>query len=67
MVEEPWPGHVIVIEFPDLERAHGWYRSDAYQEILPLRTEHSDGAAIVVAGVEPGYRAADFAAKLVPV
>ena len=33
-------------------------RSPAYQEILPLRTENSDGATIIVEGVDEGYRAA---------
>jgi uncharacterized protein (DUF1330 family) len=64
VIEGPWPGHVVVIEFPDLDRAHAWYRSDAYREILPLRTEHSDGSTIIVDGVEPGYRAATFTTKV---
>jgi uncharacterized protein (DUF1330 family) len=58
VLEGAWPGHVIVIEFPDMRRARGWYDSDAYQAILPLRTAHSVGAAILVDGVEQGYRAA---------
>ena len=32
----------------------------AYQEILPLRTNNSDGATIIVEGVDEGYRAASF-------
>jgi uncharacterized protein (DUF1330 family) len=43
-----------------VERAHAWYDSPAYQEILPLRTENSEGATILVEGVEEGYRAAGF-------
>ena len=43
-----------------VERAHAWYDSPAYQEILPLRTENSDGATIIVEGVDEGYRAAAF-------
>ena len=63
VVEEPWEGVVVVIEFPDSDAAREWYRSEAYREILPLRTENSDSSAILVEGVEPGYRAASFAAQ----
>lgn len=63
VVEEPWEGVLVAIEFPDLDRARAWYRSDAYQEILPLRTGNSDSSAILVDGVDPGYRAASFAAQ----
>jgi uncharacterized protein (DUF1330 family) len=38
VLEGAWPGHLIIIEFPDRERARAWYESSAYQEILPLRT-----------------------------
>ena len=65
VIEEPFPGAIVVIEFPDRERAGAWYESDAYQEILPLRTENSDSVAIVVEGTPPGYRAESFADKLV--
>jgi len=54
-----WPGDLIVIEFPDRESATGWYESPAYQEILPLRTKNSDGAAIVIDGVPADHRATD--------
>lgn len=57
-----WPGTVVVIAFPSREQADAWYASDAYQAILPLRTDNSDGAAIIVDGVEPGYRAASLVA-----
>ena len=65
VIEEPFPGSIVVIEFPNIERARAWYESDAYQEILPLRTRNSDSVAIVVEGTAPGYRAASFADKLV--
>lgn len=59
VLEGEWPGDLIVIEFPDRDRATRWYRSPAYQEILPLRTENSDGSAIIVDGVSPDHRATD--------
>src|ERR671919_1740009 len=39
VMEGPWPGTVVVIEFPDVSAAHAWYDSPAYQAILPLRTQ----------------------------
>lgn len=59
VIEGDWADTTIVVEFPDLERAYTWYRSPAYQEILPLRTNNSDGAAIIVDGVGEDYRAID--------
>lgn len=53
-------GNVVVIEFPDLARARGWYRSPAYQAILPLRTRNASGFALLVDGVDAGYRARDL-------
>ena len=60
VVEGEWPGHLVLIEFPDMEQARGWYHSPAYQAILSLRTDHSEGSAILLDGVGPDYRAADF-------
>jgi uncharacterized protein (DUF1330 family) len=62
--EGPWPGTVVIIEFPCLDQARAWYDSPAYQAILPLRTDHIDGSAIIVDGVAPGYAAAATAAAL---
>jgi uncharacterized protein (DUF1330 family) len=64
VMEGAWPGHVVVIEFPDLQRAHDWYACDAYQAILALRTDNAIGDTILVEGVERGYRAGDTADKL---
>ncbi|PWJ87213.1 uncharacterized protein (DUF1330 family) [Mesorhizobium loti] len=38
VIENDWPGHLIIIEFPDRQHVHGWYNSPAYQAILALRT-----------------------------
>ncbi len=53
--EGQWPGTVVIIEFPGVDEARAWYESPAYQEILPLRTDHIEGEAIIVPGVAPGY------------
>lgn len=57
VLEGSWPGTIVVIEFPDLQRARAWYESAPYQQILRLRTDHSVGEAILVQGVEADYRA----------
>ncbi|MFC3737780.1 DUF1330 domain-containing protein [Paractinoplanes deccanensis] len=55
VIEGSWPGTIVIIAFPDSAAAHAWYASDAYQEILPLRTDHIEGSAIFVDGVGPDY------------
>jgi uncharacterized protein (DUF1330 family) len=64
VMEGPWPGTVVVIEFPDVSAAHAWYDSPAYQAILRLRTNNIDGSAVIVDGVAPGYDPAHTAAAL---
>jgi len=55
---------VVIIEFPDTEKARAWYDSPAYQEILLLRTDNIEGEAILVDGVAPGYDPRATAAAL---
>lgn len=60
VLEGEFPGHLIVIKFPDSAHARAWYHSAAYQEILPLRAENSVGDAFIVDGVAPNHRATDI-------
>lgn len=53
--EGEWPGTVVIIEFPAVAAATGWYESPAYQDILTLRTRNIDGVAIIVDGVGEDY------------
>ncbi|PRH79624.1 DUF1330 domain-containing protein [Streptomyces solincola] len=55
---------VVMIGFPSYDQAHAWYHSAAYQELLPRRTAHMDGDALLIDGVPPGYEAAATAAAL---
>lgn len=64
VLEGTWPGTIVIIEFPDVDAAHAWYGSPAYQEILPLRTRNMDADAIIVPGVGPDYDAGRTAARL---
>ena len=51
VVEGDWsPVFPVIIEFPSLERAHEWYRSEEYRELLKLRLEGSRGTAVFVSG-----------------
>lgn len=64
VVEGSWPGSMVLIEFPDLDAARAWYRSDAYQAILRLRTDHIDGDLVLIEGVGAHYDPSERAAKL---
>ncbi|WP_405877830.1 MULTISPECIES: DUF1330 domain-containing protein [unclassified Streptomyces] len=59
--EGSWPGHVVVIGFPSIDRARAWWDSAAYQEIAPLRSRHIEGDIILVPGVPEGYDSASTA------
>ena len=59
MLEGASPGTLIVIEFPDRAHAEEWYRSTAYQAILPLRSENSNSAVFIIEGVDRDHRATD--------
>ncbi|WP_370614498.1 DUF1330 domain-containing protein [Mumia sp. Pv 4-285] len=58
-MEGVWPGTIVVIAFPDKQRAAAWYASEAYQAILPLRTENAVADVIIVDGVDADHRATD--------
>ena len=59
VLEGAWPGALIVLAFPDAAHARAWYDSPAYRAILPLRTEHAEGSAILIDGVDAEHRATD--------
>jgi uncharacterized protein (DUF1330 family) len=59
VLEGSWPGHLIVIEFPDRDRASAWYASAAYREIVALRTDNSDSDVILADGVDREHKATD--------
>ncbi len=62
LLEGDWSDDVIIIEFPDRARAHGWYQSPAYREILPLRTDNSQADIIFIDTVPANHRATDVLA-----
>jgi uncharacterized protein (DUF1330 family) len=51
VLEGEWPlPRLVIIEFPSREAAEGWYRSPAYQKILPLRLKSCTGNLVIVDG-----------------
>ena len=60
VLEGSWTGHLVVLEFPDMDAARGWYRSPAYQAIVRLRTDNSEGDTVLVEGVAEEHRATDL-------
>ncbi|MFP6560136.1 DUF1330 domain-containing protein [Paraburkholderia sp. B3] len=63
-LEGAFKGDLIVIEFEDREQARAWYRSAAYQTILPLRTGHAKGEAFLIDQVPQPHRATDVLANV---
>ncbi|WP_086826878.1 DUF1330 domain-containing protein [Streptomyces sp. NRRL B-24572] len=62
--EGTWPGALVIIGFPTYEDARGWYDSEAYRALIPLRTRHMAGDVLLIEGVPEGYEAAATAARL---
>jgi uncharacterized protein (DUF1330 family) len=66
VVEGAFDHTLVAIAFPDMDHARRWYASDAYQAILPLRTNNSEGITFLIEGVEEGYQGREMIAKLDP-
>ena len=43
-------GRIVIIEFPDLDRAHRWYASDAYAPLLSLRESIATTSLVALPG-----------------
>jgi uncharacterized protein (DUF1330 family) len=48
------PNRILIVEFPSLEAAKGWYESPEYQEILPIRLKHGKDNMVIVEGLPRG-------------
>ena len=50
-LEGEWPHQrLVIIEFPSRKAAEDWYKSPAYQKIISLRLDSTDGSLIIVDG-----------------
>lgn len=59
-LEGDWTGDLIVIEFPDRQRAQAWYNSEAYRKLLPLRLSSAKGEVILIDTVPDDHKATDI-------
>jgi len=56
VLEGDWkpPHGVVLLEFPDLERARAWYHSEGYAPLLAQRLEHMRCNTLLIDGLEAG-------------
>ena len=55
-VEGDWrPTFPVLIEFPSLEHARRWYRSDEYRKLKDLRLSATRGHAVFMEGLPEEY------------
>lgn len=47
---DPEIHRLVIIQFPDLEAARGFYDSPEYQEVIPFRTRASESQFLIVEG-----------------
>ena len=51
ILEGGWqPSRLVILEFPDMERAKAWWASPEYAEAKALRIEASDSEMLVIEG-----------------
>lgn len=62
--EGSWEGSVVLMEFPNRDALEGWYASDAYQRILPLRTGSSIADTVVVDSLPEHFTVKEFVAGI---
>lgn len=51
-LEGATPDGVVMLEFPSMEAARGWYESEAYQQAIPFRQKAAKWRVVLVEGVE---------------
>jgi uncharacterized protein (DUF1330 family) len=52
MLEGAWHPRVVILEFPSMDAARAWYRSDDYQRIAAIRHRNADSRLVLVDGLE---------------
>jgi uncharacterized protein (DUF1330 family) len=62
--EGSWEGSVAIMEFPDRASAEGWYASEAYQRILPLRLGSSIADTVFIDHLPDGFTVKGFAQSI---
>ena len=55
VLEGDWvPHRLVILEFPDVDRAKGWLNSPDYAPIKALRHKSAQSNMVVIEGVEAG-------------
>jgi uncharacterized protein (DUF1330 family) len=62
--EGGWEGSVVLIEFPDRAAVDGWYESEEYQRILPLRVGTSISDTVVIDQLPEDFTVKGFVAGI---
>lgn len=53
VLEGDWaPKRFVMARFPSMEKLKDWWNSDAYQALLPMRTDVSESNIIIMGGVD---------------
>jgi uncharacterized protein (DUF1330 family) len=53
VVEGMWPSErIVILEFPSLEQARGWYSDPDYQELIPARHQATRSHILFIEGFE---------------
>ena len=45
------PNRIVMLEFPNMERARAWYESPQYQEVLPIRLSANQDRMVMFEGL----------------
>jgi uncharacterized protein (DUF1330 family) len=64
VVEGTMTSDCVIIGFPSMAHARGWYTSEAYTQLAPLRARNSKGPVFLVDGVPEGYSAVSLLDKM---
>lgn len=52
VLEGEWPAHqTVVLQFPSMDAARGWYDSEGYQAAAKLRHAAATSNAVIVSGL----------------
>jgi uncharacterized protein (DUF1330 family) len=62
--EGGWEGSVVLMQFPDRAAVDGWYASEDYQRILPLRLGSSIADTVIIDKLPDDFTVRGFAAKV---
>lgn len=50
-LEGATPDGVVMLKFPTIEAARGWYESEAYQAAIPFRQKAAEWRVVLVEGI----------------